>query len=124
MGEEFNPTQPIYWQLVQRICRQIVRRQLQPGEKLPSVREMAVKMGVNPNTVQRAYTELERLAIVVTKRGLGTFVTEDQGKLKEIRAELKQNLIASFVKDMQEMGFSVGEIYQGLEEALHKSEGN
>lgn len=122
MTEAFNSTQPIYWQLVQRICRQIIRRDLQPGEKLPSVRELAVQAGVNPNTVQRAYAELERMAVVTTKRGLGTFVTEDQNKLKQMRAELKQELIVSFINDMQELGFSLPEIYQGLAEELNKRE--
>lgn len=122
MTEAFNSTQPIYWQLVQRICRQIVRRDLQPGEKLPSVRELAMQTGVNPNTVQRAYAELERMAVVTTKRGLGTFVTEDHNKLHQMRAELKQELIVSFINDMQELGFSLPEIYQGLAEELNKME--
>ena len=76
MSEEFDPSKPIYLQLSERINNQIVRKELSAGEKLPSVREMAIRSGVNPNTVQRTYSELERMGIVETKRGQGTFVTE------------------------------------------------
>lgn len=123
MVEEFNPSQPIYFQLVQRICRQIVRGDLSPGEKLPSVREMAVQMGVNPNTVQRTYAELERMAVVETRRGLGTFVTEDQTQLKELRTNLKNEQITAFITHMQEMGFTPQEIILGLEKALTSEKG-
>lgn len=123
MVEEFNPSQPIYFQLVQRICRQIVRGDLSPGEKLPSVREMAVQMGVNPNTVQRTYAELERMAVVETRRGLGTFVTEDQTQLKELRTNLKNEQMTAFITHMQEMGFTPQEIILGLEKALTSEKG-
>lgn len=115
MGEEFNNTQPIYHQLVQRVCRQIVGGGLKAGEKLPSVRDFAVQNSVNPNTVQRVYAELERLAVVETRRGLGTFVTEDTARLKDLREQLKGNKITAFVVDMKEMGFSSKEIMEGVE---------
>ena len=118
MGDQFNTTQPIYLQLVQRICRQIVREEIKAGEKLPSVRDMAVISGVNPNTVQRTYAELERLEIVETRRGLGTFITENTAGLQNLRKELMETQISNFVKDMREMGFLAEEIVDGVSEFL------
>lgn len=78
MVEEFDTTKPIYIQIMEMINKKIVRNEWKAGEKLPSVREMAVKTGVNPNTIQRTYSELERMGIVETRRGQGTFVTENR----------------------------------------------
>jgi GntR family transcriptional regulator len=118
MADEFNTSQPIYHQLVQRICRQIVRGEVQAGSKLPSVREMALTSNVNPNTVQRVYSELERMDVAVSRRGQGTFVTEDAERLKAMRGQLREEQISSFVGDMREMGFSADEILSGLQEHL------
>ncbi|WP_029421437.1 GntR family transcriptional regulator [Alicyclobacillus macrosporangiidus] len=115
MGEDFHPAQPIYLQLVDRICREIVRGDRKPGDRLPSVRDMAVQAGVNPNTVQRVYTELERMQVVLTRRGQGTFVTEDAERLRALRADLMHGRIAAFVQDMAEMGFTGDEIVRGVQ---------
>lgn len=118
MSQTFNNTQPIYLQMVRRICLQVVRGELKAGDKLPSVREMAVQNGVNPNTVQRVYTELERLAIAATRRGLGSYITEDEERLKRLREDLKNEQIDTFIKDMSEMGFSAEEILEGVRQKL------
>jgi GntR family transcriptional regulator len=115
MGDEFNPSQPIYYQILQRICRQIVRGEVQAGDKLPSVRELAVQHGVNPNTAQRVYTELERLNLTETRRGQGTFVTEDLSKLEQLRDSLKAERIEEFLQDMREMGYTDREIIEGIQ---------
>jgi GntR family transcriptional regulator len=96
VGGKFSGTAPIYYQIVQKICRQIVRGDIKPGEKLPSVRELAVQFGVNPNTAQRVYMEMERLAVVQVRRGQGTFVTENRERLKQLRDQLKQEKIKSY----------------------------
>ena len=77
MGADFHASKPIYMQIADKIIQQMVRHELKSGAKLPSVREMAIQTGVNPNTIQRTYAELERMAIVETKRGQGTFVVEN-----------------------------------------------
>jgi GntR family transcriptional regulator len=118
MSQEFNNNQPIYLQIMQRLCRQVVRGELKAGDKLPSVREMAVQTGVNPNTIQRVYTELERLAIAETRRGLGSFITEDEVRLKQLREDLKSEQIGSFIADMRETGFSPEEIVEGVRQEL------
>ncbi|MDP5273897.1 GntR family transcriptional regulator [Chengkuizengella axinellae] len=118
--EDFQATKPIYMQLAERINHKIVRRELHAGEKLKSVREMAVESGVNPNTVQRTYSELERMNIVETRRGQGTFVTEDEGKLEQLRDQLKTEHITRFIQQMGEMGFSKNEMVKGLQEYIVK----
>ncbi|MDR6225300.1 GntR family transcriptional regulator [Desmospora profundinema] len=120
---EYNASLPIYLQLVERIQRQILRRERNPGDKLPSVREMAVESQVNPNTVQRTYSELERVGIVETRRGQGTFITEDKEKLENLRNELRNRQIGQFVEAMQEMGFSPREMVDGLLHYLNEEAG-
>ena len=124
MTDEFRSTQPIYSQLADRMNRQILRGELKPGDKLPSVRETALLVNVNPNTVQRTYRELEGMKIVETKRGQGTFVTEDQTILNEMREQLKQEEISRFVKGMRSMGYSDDEIETGLDDFLHMKKGD
>ncbi|MCK0471843.1 GntR family transcriptional regulator [Halalkalibacter sp. APA_J-10(15)] len=114
MTTEFESSKPIYSQLADRMNRQILRGDLQPGDKLPSVRETAIQSNVNPNTVQRTYRELEGLKIVETRRGQGTFVTENETILHEMRERLKLEEISAFVKGMQEMGYTSAEIKAGL----------
>lgn len=123
MNQAFNNTQPIYLQILQRVCRQVVRGEIKAGDKLPSVREMALHIGVNPNTVQRVYSELERLEIAETRRGLGSFITENETRLKQLREELKSEQIDSFIKDMRETGFSPDEIMEGVRKELLKTKG-
>lgn len=123
MSEAYNNTQPIYLQILRRVCRQVVRGEIKAGDRLPSVREMAVHSGVNPNTVQRVYSELERLEIAETRRGLGSFITENESRLRLLREELKSEQIGSFVKDMRETGFSPEEIQEGVRKELLKTNG-
>ncbi|WP_066175002.1 GntR family transcriptional regulator [Bacillus marinisedimentorum] len=123
MVQEFNSSRPIYLQLADRIIQRIIRGELQPGDKLPSVRETAVDSGVNPNTVQRTYSELERMDVSVTKRGQGTFVTENSEVLKEIRNKLKSEHIEAFIDDMEAIGFTEKEIIDGLSEEFSKRKG-
>ncbi|WP_077614396.1 GntR family transcriptional regulator [Caenibacillus caldisaponilyticus] len=120
---DFDSATPIYLQLAERIQRQIVRGDLKPGEKLPSVRDMGVQSGVNPNTVQRTYRELEAMGIVETRRGQGTFVSENPEVLQTLRESLKRAEISRFVEGMKAMGFSDAEIIAGLKDHLTEAEG-
>src|SRR5690606_27174469 len=109
--------------IVQRIMRQIARGELRSGDKLKSVREMAVEYGVNPNTVQRVNAELERMGVVEARRGQGMFVTEEQGHLVKMREELMTGQITQFVADMRETGFSDAEIIDGVKRFLSEKSG-
>ena len=98
----------------------IVSKELKAGEKLQSVRDMAVTYNVNPNTIQRTYSELEREGILETRRGQGTFVTEQEDRLIQMRGNLKEEQIQTFVQVMQEMGYSSHEIISGLQDHFAK----
>jgi len=116
MGMEFLPDRPIYQQLVEHIIGEIIRGALAPGEKLPSVREYALRTGVNANTMQRVYKELEQMGVTETKRGQGSFVSQDEVKLASVRNNLKEQLVSSFVKKVESFGFTAREMAKYLQE--------
>ncbi|MEN1969538.1 GntR family transcriptional regulator [Lentibacillus sp. N15] len=115
MAGKFTGKAPIYDQIAQKICHQIVRGEIKPGDKLPSVRELAVQYGVNPNTVKRVYMELDQMDVSEVHRGQGTFVTANQQRLDKLRERLKHDKIRSFVLDMKDMGFPPDEIAMGIQ---------
>ena len=114
MGMDFLPNKPIYQQLIDRIIGDIISGTLTPGEKLPSVRDYAVQAGVNANTMQRVYKELEQMEITETKRGQGSFVTEDVRNISKLRDEMKEQLIASFFQNIEALGFTRAEMVEYL----------
>lgn len=122
MAELFNTSAPIYLQLCDRIKNKIIRGEIGIGGQLPSVRDLAIDSGVNPNTVQRTYRELEEAGIVEKRRGQGTFVTENQEILQRMRNQLKQQHISGFVREMSEMGYSESEMVEGLQNYFNKKE--
>lgn len=122
MADLFHSSKPIYEQIAELIKKQIIRGELHAGDKLPSVREMAIEVNVNPNTVQRTYRELESMEIARSKRGQGTFVTEDTEVLAAIREEMKAEILQNFTQQMYEMGYSKEEITRGLTDFLEEKE--
>ncbi|MGM0903693.1 GntR family transcriptional regulator [Mesobacillus maritimus] len=118
MGGDFQASKPIYMQIVDKITSEIVQRKRQPGDKLPSVREMAVQMGVNPNTVQRTYAELERLSIVETRRGQGTFVSDNKDLTEELGRNMQDVIIKSFIQKMEEIGVDKKQLVRLLQQYL------
>nr|WP_237690969.1 GntR family transcriptional regulator [Paenibacillus caui] len=100
------------------IKRQIVSGSLTPGDKIPSVRELAAELQINPNTVQRTFQELEREGIVETRRGLGRFVTSEESKIMEIKKEMAGELLDKFVQGMKELGFGKDDIVSIVTEAV------
>lgn len=115
MGMEFLPDKPIYQQLVEHIIGDIIRDTLVAGEKLPSVRDYAVSVGVNANTMQRVYKELENLGITETRRGQGSFVTENKMRIQELREEMKEQLVQSFIQNVESLGFTTNEMVHYLQ---------
>jgi GntR family transcriptional regulator len=103
-------------QIADKICQQIIRNDLRPGDKLPSVREMAIQTGVNPNTIQRTYSELERMEIVETKRGQGTFVVKNDRVIGALKQEWKTEIISTFVNSLKELGLTKEEIMKSLQD--------
>lgn len=107
---KFQSNLPIYVQIVDYIKRQIIKKELKEGDKLPSVRDIATELKVNPNTIQRSYQELERESLVFTQRGMGTFVTEDSNILNELKRNMATNMVNDFVENMKEIGFNIDEM--------------
>lgn len=121
MAELFNTSTPIYLQLCERIKNRIIRGEIGIGDRLPSVRDLAIDSGVNPNTVQRTYRELEEMGIVEKRRGQGTYVTENQEMLGRMRDELKERHISVFVREMSDMGYTAEEMLEGLQHYFEKN---
>ena len=105
----FTPDRPIYLQLQELLKQSIVSGQYPPGDKLPAVRDLALEAAVNPNTVQRALTELEREGLVYTHRTSGRFVTEDKAVIGKTKDELAMNLVTAFLEKMAAIGISAGD---------------
>ena len=122
MQWQFSNEMPIYSQLVEQIKIGIVSGMFPPGERLPSVRDLAMEAGVNPNTMQRAMTELERDGLVYSQRTAGRFVTEDHAVIQAAKRDLAQRHINAFLAAMLRLGYGREEIISLLEQE-HQEEG-
>ncbi|MGP3782311.1 GntR family transcriptional regulator [Bacillus sp. 4A_MP3] len=116
MENEFQSSKPIYLQIADRVYYRLIRSELSPGDELPSVREMAVQMKVNPNTIQRTYSEMERLGIVETRRGQGTFIAERSDLKAELKDRLTKDVFKRFIQEMAELGLSPEEMIDGIKQ--------
>ena len=105
MAWNLDSDRPIYSQILERIQMQIAAGIYEPGEKIPSVRELAADAGVNPNTMQKAIAELEHRNLVVTLRTSGRVVTEDLNMIRETKNQLAKEQIDDFLKRMKALGF-------------------
>lgn len=110
MTQDFSREKPIYSQLVDRICGDILKGNIGLGDKLPSVREFAVESGVNVNTVQRVYKELEAMGITETRRGQGTFITTNDERIHTLREGIKEQLANQFLTSIEALGFTKEEM--------------
>lgn len=110
MKWQFSNDAPIYSQLIEQVTVGIVSGAFPPGERLPSVRDLAVEAGVNPNTMQRALTELERDGLVYSQRTAGRFVTEDRDMIGAAKQNLAESQIRNFLTAMVRLGYDKQEI--------------
>ncbi|MBQ8305808.1 MAG: GntR family transcriptional regulator [Blautia sp.] len=109
---------PIYLQVIRVIERDIVTGRLAPGDKLPSARDLALVHGINPNTAARVYRELEQSGVCFTRRGLGTFVTEDEGRIRALHEEMADDIVSRFVSEIMEIGMTREETISLLEKRI------
>ena len=124
MAWELDADRPIYAQLVERIQREIVSGKYQPGEKLPSVRDLAAVAAVNPNTVQKAFAQTERSGQIMPQRTSGRKVTEDTELISNTREKLAAGHMRSFIDNMQELGYDTGEIRELLAKMQSRETGD
>ncbi len=112
MAWELKADRPIYLQLVEIIERQIVSGIYPPGGKLPSVRELAETAAVNPNTMQKAFGELERDGLIQTQRTNGRTVTEDEALIGRFRLKLARKHVADFWQEMKALGYTEDQVVE------------
>ena len=122
MEWNFRNDQPIYSQLTQRLTEAIVSGIYAPGEKLPLVRELALEAGVNPNTVQRSLTELEREGLVFSQRTAGRFVTENENMIVNAKLRIADERVSEFLRSMKTLGCGRQEIISLIEGAKEDEE--
>lgn len=109
---------PIWIQLSEQLTAQIASGMYQPGQRLPSVREFAADAGVNPNTMQRALTDLEGKGLILTNRTAGRSVTQDMEVIKQLRTNQAMDKVRQFLSQMRELGYTKEEIGIVLTQAL------
>jgi len=107
---------PIFEQIGRNVRQQLARGDLRPGDKLPSARDLATTLSVNPNTIVHAYGELEAQGIIEKRRGLGTFVRED-APVKTMRQNMLKEIVETFVNEVRRLGVDDEEAMAVLKEA-------
>lgn len=110
MSYEFDSHKPIYLQLIELFSQQIISGTWVVGAKVASVRELALTYGVNPNTVQRALSELEREGLMYTERTSGRYITNDQRLIQEVRQKLAGDKVEQLIAQMNALGCSRDEL--------------
>ena len=118
MDWRINENLPIWSQLTGQLTAFIAAGRYGPGERLPSVREFAADAGVNPNTMQRALSELEQRGLIVTRGTSGRTVTEDASRIRELRRKLAKEKLQQFMDSMRELGFTEAEIRNVIRDTI------
>ena len=122
MPWNLDSERPIYLQIIERVQMDIITGRYQPGDKLPSVRDLAQEAAVNPNTMQKALSELERSGLIYSQRTSGRFITEDKELIHQMKKELAAAEISAFVAHMKQLGITPEEIRQLLAETIEEEE--
>jgi len=112
----FDNNRPIYIQLVEGLRIKIISGKFKPGERLPSVRELALIAKVNPNTMQKALAELEDEGLIYTERTNGKFVTDNQELIEKLKIELAKEKVKKYITDMNDIGITYDEAILYLQE--------
>ena len=112
MAWTLDSGRPIYAQIIERVQLDIITGRYKPGEKLPSVRELASEAAVNPNTMQKALSELEQSGLLYTQRTSGRFITEDTELIHRLKNDLATMQVREFIRKMRQMGLGDNEILQ------------
>ena len=118
---DYKDARPIYEQVVDRFQMLILTGALEPNTRMPSVRSLAVELSINPNTIQRAYAELERQGFIYTVKGRGNFVAYDE-KLLDVRKEQLLKKLKELVREAREIGIGIKELAGWLTEYEEKAE--
>lgn len=122
MAWDFKQDRPIYTQLLEQIEMRIISGIYPPGSQLLSVRELAAEASVNPNTMQKALAELERMELVYTKRTAGRFITGDMEKIAMCREHMVMTQAAEFCEKMRQFGLTKEQVFEILKKQFAEEE--
>ena len=118
---EYNTGAPIYLQVINELKKKMVKGELKPGEKMPSSRDLAVAYKVNQNTAARIYREMEMAGYCFTRRGIGTFVSEEENMFQDLKKEMADELLKNFMHEMSGLGYQKDDIISQI--ADYKEDG-
>lgn len=118
MKWDINTERPVYLQLIEQIQASIVSGYFKPSDKLPSVRDLAAEASVNPNTMQKALSELERSGLIYSNRTSGRFITSDMELIKKLKGQSAKALIVDFLEKMKQLGFDQEEVLSIITETI------
>lgn len=107
---EYSAGTPIYLQVIRELQKKMIKGELKPGDKMPSNRELAVLYKVNQNTAARIYREMESEGYCYTKRGIGTFVSEEERMFENLKKEMAEEVLHNFMREMKDLGFKKDDI--------------
>ena len=113
---EYNTGAPIYLQVINELKKKMVKGELKPGEKMPSSRDLAVEYKVNQNTAARIYREMEMQGWCFTRRGIGTFVSEEENMFRDLKKEMASELLRNFMHEMSGLGYKKDDIIDQIAE--------
>ncbi|MGM8365032.1 GntR family transcriptional regulator [Virgibacillus sp. W0181] len=123
MQLKFNNRDPVYVQVVRYFKEQMASGMLASGQEIPSRRELANKLKINPNTAQRAYKEMEEAGLIFTEGNLPSKITKDEHKINSIRNELLMDAVDTFVQSVRPINVSVNELVQLVTDKYRKEIG-
>ena len=118
MPWNLNSDRPIFIQIIEKIQMDIISGLYAPGDKLPSVRELAQNASVNPNTMQKALSELERTGLVYSRRTSGRYITEDAAMITNLKKTLAKDIVTQFLDNMQRLGIQDEEVISLISEII------
>lgn len=120
MGRQFNQRDPIYLQLIDYFREKLVSNQFKPGEELPSRREIARQFNINPNTVQRAFSEMEEMSWIYTEPHRPSRVTQNKELIQKIKKDFVRRAVETFASSIQTIDISYEEVTELVEKELSK----
>jgi GntR family transcriptional regulator len=118
MQWDINSERPVYIQLIEQIQAAIISGYFKPSDKLPSVRDLASEASVNPNTMQKALSELERSGLVYSERTSGRYITSDLSLIKKLKGQSAKGLVLDFLEKMKQLGFEQEEVLSIIKETV------
>lgn len=124
MKWDLNNDRPVYQQLIEQIQARIISGYYKPGDKLPSVRDLATEATVNPNTMQKSLSELERIGLIFTNRTSGRYITSDETLIKNLKAESARTQIIDFLEKMKSLGFHPEETVELMKQVMNEIKNN